>query len=116
MTTPALQSVDLVISRPKREVTLWNNNLSRDSFNPSYDEGSVIRTFYGKVGIAGTAYSFTFKLINSDSTPNGGPYMEATMFADGSSVCELSPFQPLGRHEFKDSVEGRTVVVEVKVW
>jgi hypothetical protein len=116
MKTPAPQSVDLVIARPKREVTLWNNNLSRDSFNPSYDEGSVIRTFYGKVSIAGTAYNFIFKLLNSDSTPNGGPYMEATMEADGCSVCELSPFQPLGRHEFYDSCHGRTVVVEVKVW
>lgn len=126
-TTPAQQKPDRIIKITRKTAKFWRDNLARKSWNPEYPAGETMQEISKTFGIAGTKYEVLIKLVNSDrdlarevgdglGEPTGGPYLDAILFADGVEQCVLPPSRVVleGRYEFRDSVESRDIVVEVK--
>jgi hypothetical protein len=126
--TEAKQKPDRVIRVTKKTLKFWRDNLTRKSWNREYPAGEVMEEISKTFGVAGTRYEVVLKLVNSEpdrareslpgglGEPEGGPYLDAILFADGVEQCVLEPSREQldGEYMFRDSVESRDIRVIVK--
>lgn len=122
------QKPDRVIRVNKKTLKFWRENLARKSWNREYPAGEVMEEISKTFGVAGTRYEVVLKLVNSEpdrsreaqpgclGEPEGGPYLDAILFADGVEQCVLEPSREQldGEFMFRDSVESRDIRVIVK--
>jgi len=129
MTTTAQQKPDRVIKITRKTAKFWKEQLARNTPNNERPYGEPMDEVAKTFSIAGTKYEVVLQLVNSEpdrareaegggglGEPPGGPYLNAVLYADGSEQCVLPPdrYELEGRFEFRDSVEGRDIVVEIK--
>jgi len=116
MSEPSKQKADRVIRVNSKTIKFWKEQLARKTPNNEQPYGEAMDEVAKTFSIAGTRYETVLKLVNSDRGSDCGPYLDAILFADGSEQCVLDADREVleGRYEFRDSVENRDVIIEVR--